>query len=222
VIRYEEAHRLCGICFNLQHISTTSFHTACDVIQGHVDDILQQLNSRKDIQEFTFGKTHTRSKNYFYFPIHNTDSWNLSGIRSAWKRYKNLGFHNLIVVSVIDEHQIPLFNVLWPSNETEDFTVALKQNLIHRYRITKKDPRLGNQNFREGARKTNSHHGVLYLAIKYKEPVQEDSQGWFYLFCLGIAFLIWPQIMGFALLYFIYVLYTRGQNSSKNMKSPSN
>lgn len=210
-LRYADAHRSCGICLNLQHIdlSTTSFDAACGIMKGHINNILQELNSKKEIETFTFGKTYTTSKKYFYFPVNNTNSWNLSGIRSAWKRFKALGFHNLVVVSVVDEHQIPLYNMLWRNNDTEDFTVALKQNLIHFYKITKKDRRLGNVNCREGARKDNSYRGVLYMAIRYTEPEDDDDCQW--LFYWVIALIFWP-------LYVVYILYKLQQPSRRRKK----
>ncbi|XP_061171942.1 uncharacterized protein LOC133181449 [Saccostrea echinata] len=189
IISYANAHRSSGICFHLRHVdfSNTSLSTASGIMQAHINEMLEYLDSKMEIEEFTVGKTHTRSKSNRYFPVNDVDSWNLSGIRSAWKRFRELGFHNLIVVSVVDENRIPLLNTLWPSNDTEDFTIALNQKLIHYYKITKKDKRLRNQNFGEGARKVHSQHGVLFIAIKYKETTRDQSNPWLDLLsCFGL------------------------------------
>ncbi|XP_062599467.1 uncharacterized protein LOC134260986 [Saccostrea cucullata] len=218
IISYRNADRSSGICFHLRHVdfSNTSLDTASGIMQAHINEVLEYLNSKKEIEEFTVGKTHTRSKNNWYFPVDNINSWNLSGIRSAWRRFRDTGFHNLIVVSVIDEHQIPLLNALWPSNDTEDFTIALKQKLIHYYKIVKKDKRLRNQNFGEGARKVHSHHGVLFIAVKYKEPVEDPSNWWRdLLWCCGILLSI---VFGVIEIMFFFLKLCIGKQKKSRRK----
>lgn len=145
------------------------------------ETVLKDLsqNRNKKIEGFTIGKTYVDklSDSSDEFDYLDTETWELDGILSRWRDYREeKDYAGMVILCAVTGDLIPeeiqeyirqeddAGNVL---DAHQNYAIALEQQLIHYYAFVKTDIRLDNKTLNPGTiKKTIAPAYVVYLAFK--------------------------------------------------------
>ncbi|XP_072030210.1 uncharacterized protein [Amphiura filiformis] len=177
---------------DLNDCQPLSFDTAANALVKQVDDTLTNIAIQqpdKEIEAFTIGKSHARQRSkkkgygrsFIKFDRKDPKTWKFDGgINSRWREYAQKGYSGLIALTAITRKVIP-FDVRQSHGkiiDSEQYSIALEQQLIHHYMLKKADQRLENLSFNPGNlchAERKPFAGIVYVAFKLRD-VEDDGQ----------------------------------------------
>ncbi|XP_053387739.1 uncharacterized protein LOC128551189 [Mercenaria mercenaria] len=160
-----------------------SLSTTVDKMFDIIDKTIKDLETnRGPIEEFVIGKTFARKRKKQSFDPTNFKTWKLDGgVNGRWNsKYKYEGFDGLIVLCAFTRESLPRKDSEEDEDDEEaeetepgplfnhqDYSLAVEQQLIHRFAYEKMDPRLGNCSLSTGnVEKKGAKAYVIYMAFK--------------------------------------------------------
>ena len=150
-------------------VSTHTFLGTAHSLVSRVLLILDQLEqgTGRKIEEFVIGKSSVRKKRRQAFDARRVSTWRVANIGSRWHSYRENHFSGLVVFTMLQRVDVPAKG---PTifHDQEMLTLAMEQQLVHRFAYEVQDPRLGNKTLEEGKRAKNACVGhVLYVAFRF-------------------------------------------------------
>ena len=165
-----------------------TLETAEKKLVEKIENLFLDLQIQKDVKinKFYIGKTYvpkSKSKKIKKLDEFNPKTWRKEGISSRWSdhRANDYGKDGMIVIAVITRTQVPRKRERNTENVTtklnsELYTLALEQRLLHYYKITKGDDRLDNDTFTSGGTDKKGSAGyALYVAFSCIENTDVEN-----------------------------------------------
>ncbi len=165
-----------------------TLETAEKKLVEKIEKLFLDIQIQKDVRinKFYIGKTYvqkSKSKRIKNLDESDPKTWRKQGISSRWSdhRTNDYGKDGMIVIAVITRTQVPRkrernTEKVETKLNSELYTLALEQRLLHYYKITKGDERLDNETFTSGsADKKGSAGYALYVAFSCVENTDEEG-----------------------------------------------
>lgn len=183
------------ITFKLQPLQNTDGHRYTLVefveeLKTSVWDILSKINNLGTIDVFTFGKTFAKVRTGLtnLDPM-DTSTWDETrGVKERWED-QYTGYTGLVILCAVPKGFLPPRGALPPEGlsppedremlilTSENYVLALVEQLIHHYAFTERNSWLGNTSLNPGhASPEEAGAYVLYLAFKLKDKEDEKKK----------------------------------------------
>lgn len=162
--------------FNLTDLSSErKMKTIRRKLRKQFDSTVLRLeqHSRRKIRQLYIGTTYI-DKKVFKLKLnplmHST--WKKEGIGSRWTKHQKKG-NGMVVLGAVTKETL----IRYPHLELNQFALAIEQELIHHYKIHRKDSRFTNK-FNSGRTPSKNRDGyVIYMTFRYAATTQFIARG---------------------------------------------
>lgn len=157
--------------------SNQTYYTAMNQLVHKINETLYTIEkeTRRLIEKFYIGRTHIKRKMTKGGKLNSQDprTWNKEGIGSSWAKHKRgpRGRDGLIVIAVVQEHQVPEDIVNNDGNLTDQnaYTLALEQSVILHYTMQEKDPACANKTTDTDTILNGCAGYAIYIAFRFED-----------------------------------------------------
>ena len=165
----------------------SDMRTALNLLSKWLDTTIEHIEcqSGKRISKFYIGKTYTqghRGKKTPSFDKNKASTWRKDGIRSRWGTHRNgyYGKSGMVVLTVITRDRVPK-GAIKAFKHQQQYALALEQQLIMHYALTKGDGRLANETINPGKMKADEEGGsevtgAIGYPIYMAYALEEDTR----------------------------------------------
>lgn len=135
-----------------------------------VNDIIRR-NRREQVTDYYIGKAFVNARGQ-NFDRRNPDTWDFEGIDARWGERRREGYDGLIILTVIDAEVVDGHR----NFKHQDFALALKQRLIHHYKIDENDARIRNRALNDKIQGQEHLGYVVYIAVKITNDEDDEEE----------------------------------------------
>lgn len=157
-------------------------------LQIHTSRVLREItNNMGNIKEFSIGRTSIdvkRKRRRAVNPFNrlNKETWDTKNLTNRYKEWRLRKYDGLIVIGVFTKLDKPAGRKQTSAISKkklfrhENFTIALKQDLVNYYNYVKCDPRIMNDTHATGnTKKASAQASCLYLAYKIRRTTANEE-----------------------------------------------